>query len=171
MTPDTEIELLKRDVSVFEKYFSRIDITMEKLDKLLSETHRLVSLHDERIEQHHQDIKALQTSIKTLETWRYVVVGGAIVIFFFLGQGIKSYINRVIDPQEIQIVTPPPQHNRLQPFGEFLGGLNISEDFTNVIKRNFFSSRRCWRTRDVLSSSWCHGVLRFWNAVGHGRNY
>ena len=112
MTPDTEIELLKRDISVFDKYFSRIDATIEKLDKILAETHRLVTLHDERIEQHHQDIKELQSSIKTLETWRYVVIGGAIVIFFFLGQGIKSYIGRVIDPQEIQIVTPPPQHNR-----------------------------------------------------------
>ena len=107
MNAETEIELLKRDHTVFEKYFSKIDATLETLDKLLSETHHLVTLHDERIEQHNKDIKELQKSIKTLETWRYVVAGGAIVVFFFLGEGIKSYIHKVIDPQSsIQMVDP-----------------------------------------------------------------
>lgn len=155
---ELELGLLKRDISVFDKYFAKIDITLEKMGEVSSQIYRLVSLHDERIETHQQettmikdlvekrrqetilDLKNLEKKIaeseenlvkaldehkkellaelktseagqekrlKTLETWRYLLIGGAIVVFFFLGRWADSFISHQINPQETTIQVVP----------------------------------------------------------------
>jgi hypothetical protein len=147
-----DVELLKRDISVFDKYFQKIDTTLEKLGEATGQITRMISLHDERLVQSQQDALELKQLIeerrkethsiiselernmdlqadkwsegekritesihtvktdlltemghakdstdarlKRMEIWRAVVIGGAMVIFFFGGEFVKSYYDK-----------------------------------------------------------------------------
>lgn len=45
-----EVGLLKRDISVFDKYFQKIDATLEKLAEATGQMTRMIALHEERLE-------------------------------------------------------------------------------------------------------------------------
>jgi len=51
----------------------------------------------------------LRNQITKLERWRSIVLGGAIVIMFFLSRFIGSYVDNLINPQQINIQAPTPQ--------------------------------------------------------------
>lgn len=64
----TELALLKRDLSVFDKYFNKIDTTLEKLGEATSQITRIISLHDERIQNSQREDAELKTLIETRHT-------------------------------------------------------------------------------------------------------
>jgi putative ubiquitin-RnfH superfamily antitoxin RatB of RatAB toxin-antitoxin module len=56
----SEVNLIKHDVSIFNKYFEKIDVTINKLGEITEQMHRLVSLHDDRIEIYRQDTNQIK---------------------------------------------------------------------------------------------------------------
>lgn len=130
----TEIELLKRDFSTVDKYFSKIDSTLEKIGDAVGQITKIISLHDERIQNSQREeaeikilIETLHTEttlsinemntkiengsnrINSLERWRWGIVVGAIVAMFFIGHAYDSIINNKLDPQSIQIQNTIPR--------------------------------------------------------------
>jgi hypothetical protein len=58
----TDVEVLKKDVDQFNKLFSRMDDTMEKLGQVSSDLVRMLAVHDNKfsqIEQDHQQVRSL----------------------------------------------------------------------------------------------------------------
>ena len=156
-----DIELLKRDMTTFDKYFARLDTTVSKLTEVIEQIHILVSRHDERIEEYRTDsveikkliedrrreaseaITALEkkvdaqgeristsitelktevlneisatkasadNSIKKIERWRYIIIGGAMVAAFFINDFIQSETHKAA-----HLPTPTPIVQTVQP--------------------------------------------------------
>lgn len=155
----TDIALMKKDIATFDKYFNKIDVTLDKLAEATTQITKIIALHEERLEQSLHDagevkdlieqrrieIKELenkfdQTSlgitnsiqnlkeeifieikktannsdqrIKKLEVWRYIVVGGALVIMFFASEFTKSFFDKYWTQQQIntqQVLTNSQQ--------------------------------------------------------------
>jgi hypothetical protein len=150
-TPETEIALLKKDIATFDKYFNKIDVTLDRLAEATTQITKIIALHEERleqsthesgeikelIEQRRIEIKDLenkldQTSMgitasihnlkeelfleihksaansdrrfKKLEVWRYIIVGGALVIMFFASEFTKSFFDKYWTQQQINAV-------------------------------------------------------------------
>lgn len=51
----------------------------------------------------------LDSRIGKMERWKSIIIGGAIVVMFFLGRASESYIDNLINPQNISITTTTPQ--------------------------------------------------------------
>ena len=125
---NTEVALLKKDVSDIKVIFSRLDIAIEKITDVSSCVNRMLAVHEEKIAnqeeaqsranieftndikelhsrvtsnykeltdmitQHHkeqalqmQQIKNdLNSRVGILERWRWLIIGGSIVIGFII---------------------------------------------------------------------------------------
>jgi hypothetical protein len=158
-SPAVQIALLQKDIATFDKYFNKIDVTLERLAEATSQITKIIALHEERLEQSLHDageikdlieqrrieIKDLenkfdQTSLgitnsiqnlkeeifieikksatssdqrfKKLEVWRYIIVGGALVIMFFASEFTKSFFDKYWTQQQInteQVLTNSQQ--------------------------------------------------------------
>ena len=125
---NTEVALLKKEVSDIKVIFSRLDIAIEKITDVSSCVNRMLAVHEEKIanaeeaqvrantefttdikelhsrvtsnykeltemmQLHHKEqalhIQQLQNDLNgrvgTLEKWRWLIIGGAIVVGFAL---------------------------------------------------------------------------------------
>jgi chromosome segregation ATPase len=67
----TEIDIIKHDITIFNKYFEKIDTTINKLCEITEQLNRLVTLHDDRLELYREDFNNRKNensdSIKLLE--------------------------------------------------------------------------------------------------------
>ena len=118
-TVETEIELLKREVSDMKQIHVRLDTAIEKIADVSSSLHTIMAVHEEKLvkqeeefksnielihtrittkaketTQHMQDMERrlqdefiklrqdLNSRVGVLEKWRWLIIGGAIVIGF-----------------------------------------------------------------------------------------
>ena len=125
---NTEVALLKKEVSDIKVIFSRLDVAIEKITDVSSCVHRMLAVHEEKIanaeeaqvrantefttdikelhsrvtsnykeltemmQLHHKEqalhIQQLQNDLNgrvgILEKWRWLIIGGAIVVGFAL---------------------------------------------------------------------------------------
>ena len=125
---NTEVALLKKEVSDIKVIFSRLDVAIEKITDVSSCVNRMLAVHEEKIANAEEaqtkanveftnDIKELQSRVTSnykeltemitmqhkeqalhiqqlkhdlnsrvgiLERWRWLIIGGAIVIGFIL---------------------------------------------------------------------------------------
>ena len=127
-TVETEIELLKREVSDMKQIHVRLDTAIEKIADVSSSLHTIMAVHEEKLvkqeealtqqeeefksnielihtrittkaketTQHMQDMERrlqdefiklrqdLNSRVGVLEKWRWLIIGGAIVIGFII---------------------------------------------------------------------------------------
>ena len=125
---NTEVALLKKEVSDIKVIFSRLDVAIEKITDVSTCVNRMLAVHEEKISQQEEasiradtefkaDIKELHSRITTntkemmqaitsqhleqqqtldrmrvelnnrvgiLEKWRWIIIGGSIVVGFAL---------------------------------------------------------------------------------------
>ena len=125
---NTEVQLLKKEVSDMKMIYSRLDKAIEKISDVSNSINRMLAVHEEKISQQEEvqirseqeinnDIKELHSRITTntkelmalmseqhkeqteamlklkselqnrvgvLEKWRWIIIGGSIVVGFIL---------------------------------------------------------------------------------------
>ena len=125
---NTEVQLLKKEVSDMKMIYSRLDKAIEKISDVSNSINRMLAVHEEKISQQEEaqirteqeinnDIKELHSRISTnnrelitimseqhkeqtdkmtkleielhgrvgvLEKWRWIIIGGSIVVGFIL---------------------------------------------------------------------------------------
>ena len=125
---NTEVQLLKKEVSDMKMIYSRLDKAIEKISDVSNSINRMLAVHEEKISQQEEvqirseqeinnDIKELHSRISTnnrelitlmseqhkeqteamlklkselqnrvgvLEKWRWLIIGGSIVVGFIL---------------------------------------------------------------------------------------
>ena len=125
---NTEVQLLKKEVSDMKMIYSRLDKAIEKISDVSNSINRMLAVHEEKISQQDEvqirseqeinnDIKELHSRISTnnrelitlmseqhkeqtdkmtkleielhgrvgvLEKWRWIIIGGSIVVGFIL---------------------------------------------------------------------------------------
>jgi len=84
-----EIELLKRDISQFEKVISKLDQTNEKIQDLINNISKIVSLHEQKFDMNEKSNAAVNKEIldiiervEKLERVSWVIIGVATFITF-----------------------------------------------------------------------------------------
>ena len=125
---NTEVQLLKKEVSDMKMIYSRLDKAIEKISDVSNSINRMLAVHEEKISQQEEaqirseqdtnnDIKELHSRISTntrelmnlmseqhkeqtdkmtkleielqgrvgvLEKWRWIIIGGSIVLGFII---------------------------------------------------------------------------------------
>ena len=125
---NTEVQLLKKEVSDMKMIYSRLDKAIEKISAVSNSINRMLAVHEEKISQQEEvqirteqeinnDIKELHSRISTntrelmnlmseqhkeqtdkmtkleielqgrvgvLEKWRWIIIGGSIVVGFII---------------------------------------------------------------------------------------
>ena len=125
---NTEVQLLKKEVSDMKMIYSRLDKAIEKISDVSNSINRMLAVHEEKISQQDEaqirseqdtnnDIKELHSRISTntrelmnlmseqhkeqtdkmtkleielqgrvgvLEKWRWIIIGGSIVVGFLI---------------------------------------------------------------------------------------
>ena len=125
---NTEVQLLKKEVSDMKMIYSRLDKAIEKISDVSNSINRMLAVHEEKISQQEEaqirseqdtnnDIKELHSRISTntrelmnlmseqhkeqtdkmtkleielqgregvLEKWRWIIIGGSIVVGFLI---------------------------------------------------------------------------------------
>ena len=125
---NTEVQLLKKEVSDMKMIYSRLDKAIEKISDVSNSINRMLAVHEEKISQQEEaqirseqdtnnDIKELHSRISTntrelmnlmseqhkeqtdkmtkleielqgrvgvLEKWRWIIIGGSIVLGFLI---------------------------------------------------------------------------------------
>ena len=125
---NTEVQLLKKEVSDIKMIYSRLDKAIEKISDVSNSINRMLAVHEEKISQQEEaqirteqeinnDIKELHSRISTnnrelmnlmseqhkeqtdkmtkleielqgrvgvLEKWRWIIIGGSIVVGFLI---------------------------------------------------------------------------------------
>ena len=125
---NTEVQLLKKEVSDMKMIYSRLDKAIEKISDVSNSINRMLAVHEEKIsqqeeilirsdaefsanvkelhsrittntkelmalmsEQHKEQTEAmlklkseLQNRVGVLEKWRWIIIGGSIVVGFIL---------------------------------------------------------------------------------------
>jgi septal ring factor EnvC (AmiA/AmiB activator) len=95
-----EIELIKRDISQFEKVITKLDQTNDKLQDLINNISKIVSLHEQKFsmtEKSHDDttkvIADLTSRVEKVERVSWVIVGIATFITVVIN-AVSSYFPR-----------------------------------------------------------------------------
>ena len=95
-----EVELLKRDISQFEKVIAKLDQTNDKLQDLINNISKIVSLHEQKfsmIEKSYDDttkvISDLTSRVEKVERVSWVIVGIATFITVIIN-ALSSYFPR-----------------------------------------------------------------------------
>ena len=132
---NTEVQLLKKEVSDMKMIYSRLDKAIEKISDVSNSINRMLAVHEEKISQQEEvqirseqeinnDIKELHSRISTntrelmnlmseqhkeqteamlklknelqnrvgvLEKWRWLIIGGSIVVGFIIQKMIVLY--------------------------------------------------------------------------------
>lgn len=107
----TKVAILERDMSRVSLIIDKLDATIDKLSDFSSSIKELLAVHDHKLqvqldvnneiysiikdlkEENHREhqetkdqIKFLTRRLDAIERWKYTVVGGALVIGFFLSK-------------------------------------------------------------------------------------
>jgi len=134
-----EVDIIKHDITHFNRYFEKLDITIEKLTEVIECLQRLVTLQGEKLDflktekieeitrtietqktdsektiiDLKNDLEELKISsdfrIHKLELWKYLVLGGSIVIGFIVKDIVADMIRKIVYPQSqttIQMQVP-----------------------------------------------------------------
>lgn len=95
-----EIELIKRDISQFEKVIAKLDQTNDKLQDLINNISKIVSLHEQKfsmMEKSQDDttkvITDLTSRVEKVERVSWVIIGIASFITIIIN-AISSYFPR-----------------------------------------------------------------------------
>ena len=95
-----EIELIKRDISQFEKVIGKLDQTNDKLQDLINNISKIVSLHEQKfsmMEKSQDDttkvITDLTSRVEKVERVSWVIIGIASFITIIIN-ALSSYFPR-----------------------------------------------------------------------------
>lgn len=102
-----KLAMIENQLSNFDRYFEKIDHTLDRLTDLSSSIEKILAVHEQRLNDHSDDINAVQTQIneihnrfdrlrlerekivsdhesrfRDLERWRWLSLGGITVIVF-----------------------------------------------------------------------------------------
>ncbi len=111
----TKVAILERDTSRISLIIDKLDATIDKLSDFSSSIKELLAVHDHKLqaqievnneifalirdlkEENHRDhietkeqIKILARRMDGFDRWKYTLVGGAIVVGFFLSKAITE---------------------------------------------------------------------------------
>lgn len=93
-----EIELLKRDISQFEKVIGKLDQTNEKIQDLINNISKIVSLHEQKFamtDRNHEDLNKeiinLIVRVEKLERVSWVIIGIATFITFAINAIVNFF--------------------------------------------------------------------------------
>lgn len=65
---DTEVELLKKDITLINDVFRKLDTTIEKLEELTASMTKILSLHEQKLEYHERKDQDLDRLIELRRT-------------------------------------------------------------------------------------------------------
>jgi len=111
----TKVAILERDMSRVSLIIDKLDATIDKLSDFSSSIKELLAVHDHKLqvqievnneiyslirdlkEQNHREhaetkeqIKSLARRIDSFERWKYTLIGGAMVVGFFISKTITK---------------------------------------------------------------------------------
>lgn len=111
----TRVAILERDMSRVSLIIDKLDATIDKLSDFSSSIKELLAVHDHKLqnqlevnneiyslikdlkEENHRDhtetkdqIKILSRRMDAFERWKYTLIGGALVVGFFLSKAITG---------------------------------------------------------------------------------
>ena len=136
---NTEVQLLKKEVSDMKMIYSRLDKAIEKISDVSNSINRMLAVHEEKISQQEEsqirteqeinnDIKELHSRISTntrelmnlmseqhkeqtdkmtkleielqgrvgvLEKWRWIIIGGSIVVGFIIQKMLIIQVDKI----------------------------------------------------------------------------
>jgi len=119
-----DLGTVKKDISRFERYYEKVNSVMEEIKTVITTHDSKLSLyHDDIVEVKqkmetqgekisdsitsmkqellHEIIKTREESdsrIRTLEYWRYIIAGGAIIIGLFATTLFQNIMHKAIEP-------------------------------------------------------------------------
>ena len=103
MSQEATIAVLENKLTNIDNNVSRIDDTMVKLGQIAGDLAKIIAVHEERLdrsenseerimnainevkEEIQKETKALAARIAALEKWRWILVGGGMVVGVLLG--------------------------------------------------------------------------------------
>lgn len=112
---NVDVEILRRDIDRLGGLFDRIDITIEKLTEVSNSINRMLAVHENRLSQQEEitrhifnlieerrkenrdefreglknlenKIDKLSITVVHLDRWKYLVVGGGVVLGYVIAQ-------------------------------------------------------------------------------------
>lgn len=111
----TKVALLERDMSRINLILEKLDATIDKLSDFSSSIKELIAVHDHKLQvqidvnneiyslirelrdENHREHQETKEQIKTLhrrmdsfERWKYTLIGGALVIGFFISKAVTK---------------------------------------------------------------------------------
>jgi|DEB19_MinimDraft_3_1074340.scaffolds.fasta_scaffold239960_1 predicted RNase H-like nuclease (RuvC/YqgF family) len=111
----TKVAILERDMSRVSLIIDKLDATIDKLSDFSSSIKELLAVHDHKLQvqievnneiyslirdlkdENHRDhletkqqIQILSRRMDAFERWKYTLIGGAIVVGFFLSKAISE---------------------------------------------------------------------------------
>ena len=97
----TDVELLKKDVHSISRLVDKLDVAIDKLTDVTNCLNRMIAVQEEKIEKQEQDdnylkevITKIDKRVTAIERWKWLVVGGALVIGFAIAK--YSVITQII---------------------------------------------------------------------------
>ena len=97
----TDVELLKKDVHSISRLVDKLDVAIDKLTDVTNCLNRMIAVQEEKIEKQEQDdnylkevITKIDKRVTAIERWKWLVVGGALVIGFAIAK--YSTIHQII---------------------------------------------------------------------------
>tara|TARA_B100001564_G_scaffold349924_1_gene353644 strand:- start:1775 stop:2107 length:333 start_codon:yes stop_codon:yes gene_type:complete len=97
----TDVELLKKDVHSISRLVDKLDVAIDKLTDVTNCLNRMIAVQEEKIEKQEQDdnylkevITKIDKRVTAIERWKWLVVGGALVVGFAIAK--YSIITQII---------------------------------------------------------------------------
>lgn len=103
-----KLATIETQLTNFDRYFEKIDHTLDRLTELSSSIEKILAVHEQRLNDHSDDINNVQNQLnqihsrfdkirqerevlvsahegrlRELERWRWITLGGVLVITFF----------------------------------------------------------------------------------------
>jgi|TARA_Y100000289_G_scaffold40869_1_gene40489 predicted nuclease with TOPRIM domain len=113
---DSRVSVIESRLETHEKYFIKIDESIEKLSEVSLSIKEMLIKHEGKLEERvleeealyekleemkqqsheeHQELNAridkVETKVEELTKWRYLVAGGLVIVGLFIGQIIPSF--------------------------------------------------------------------------------
>lgn len=120
---DSRVSVIESKLETHEKYFIKIDESIEKLSEVSLSIKEMLIKHEGKLEERvieeealyekleemkvlsheeHQElnkrIDRVELKVEELTKWRYLVAGGLVIVGLFIGQIIPSFNNSVPTP-------------------------------------------------------------------------
>ena len=121
MPERSELKLIQNQIDMLSKVLDKLDNAIDRLDLVSSEVKQVVAVHESKLQSQEtindqfmeqitrlhdrisiakdageNDIKELQEKVSQLDRWRYLVVGGGMVVGFIFASimsGLMHYFN------------------------------------------------------------------------------